>query len=254
MLSLHKLLPVFLLPTGLTILLVALGLLLRRPKLAWLGVAVLWLCSTSLVGNAAMRAAEGWTIRQPIETAPQAAAVVVLSGGRVEPVGTSGISEWGEAVDRFDAGVQLVLAEKASVLILTGGWLPWRPHRLPEGDALAEIAVERGIPSDAILVTGPVSNTAAEAQAVAQIVADMPELANGPLLLVTSAYHMRRAHLLFEEAGLTVIDFPVDYQTQAGPRVTFLSFVPNARSLEQTELALREFYGYCFYRIMNALP
>ena len=57
MIYLHKLLPALFLPIGLTTLLVVSGLLLRRRWLCWLGLAVLWLASTPLVGNAAMRTA-----------------------------------------------------------------------------------------------------------------------------------------------------------------------------------------------------
>ena len=49
MLYLHKILPVFLLPVGMTLLLVLAGLWLRRRALIWTGVAVLWLGSTPLL-------------------------------------------------------------------------------------------------------------------------------------------------------------------------------------------------------------
>jgi len=53
MLSLHNILPVLLLPTGMTLLLVLLGLLLRTKVLCWAGLVVLWLASTALVGDMA---------------------------------------------------------------------------------------------------------------------------------------------------------------------------------------------------------
>ena len=43
MLNLHHILPVVLLPTGLTLLLVVLGLLLGLQALCWAGLGVLWL-------------------------------------------------------------------------------------------------------------------------------------------------------------------------------------------------------------------
>jgi hypothetical protein len=57
---LHKILPLFLLPTGITLLLVAAGLVFRRRALCWTGLVVLWLSSTPLVSDEIMRATEAW--------------------------------------------------------------------------------------------------------------------------------------------------------------------------------------------------
>ena len=60
MIYLHKILPVFVLPIGITLLLVLAGLRLHRRSLTWSGVAVLWLSSTPFISALAVRAAEGW--------------------------------------------------------------------------------------------------------------------------------------------------------------------------------------------------
>lgn len=252
MIYLHKILPVLLLPIGATLLLVAAGTLLHRRALIWIGLIVLWLSSTSLVADPAMRAAEGWQVRRPVQSAPQAKAIVVLSGGRFQPPGDPSTTEWTEAVDRFDVGVELYLAGKAPFLILTGAWLPWYPKATPEGEVLAAYAAERGVPQENILITGKASTTAEEARAVADLLQHEGLSDNsGPVLLVTSAYHMRRAELLFAQAGIEVVPFPVDFQTGEGGGRTILDLLPDARALADTELALREFYGYWYYRILG---
>lgn len=81
------------------------------------------------------------------------------------------------------------------------------------------------------------SNTAAEAKTVARLADDHPALADGPLLLVTSAYHMRRAQWLFAQAGQDGQDgvpFPVDFQVSTGDRFTLIDLTPNAASLWKT--------------------
>lgn len=251
MIYFHKILPLFLLPAGLTLLLVLAGLLLRRKALIWAGVAVLWLGSTPLVSNFAMRAAEGWAVRDMAVNAPEADAIVVLSGGRITAPGDAGVSEWLDA-DRFFGGVELYKAGKAPLLVFTGGWAPWQPDASPEGDVLIQYARELGIPGDQLLSTGKVVNTAEEARAVAALLKHMPgsppdKAAKPRILLVTSAFHMRRARLLFERAELETLPFPVDFQVSARERVVLLHFLPNAGSLQQTETALREVYGLLFY-------
>jgi uncharacterized SAM-binding protein YcdF (DUF218 family) len=252
MIYLHKLLPALFLPIGITLLFVAGGLLLRRRLLCLAGVAVLWLASTPLVGDVAIRAAEGWQARQPAASASSAQAIVVLSGGRVQPPGDPAASEWNEAVDRFYGGVDLYKAGKAPLLIVTAAWLPWQPDAASEGAVLAQLAVELGVPRDRILITQRVMNTDDEARAVAELLAARGDggTGKGKVLLVTSAYHMRRAQWLFARAGLETYPFPVDFQVSEGRQLTILDFLPNAASLDHTETALRELYGLLFYQLL----
>lgn len=71
------------------------------------------------------------------------------------------------------------------------------------------------------------------------------------ILLVTSAFHLPRARLLFEHAGLSVIAFPVDFSyTQTGA-VSLLDLLPSARALSWTQTAMREMCGRLFYRFLS---
>ena len=251
MLYLAKILPIFVLPTGVIILLLVLSLVLRRRALAAAALAVLWLSSTPLVSDALMRAAEGWQVRQPVASAPTADAIVVLSGMLSVIPGREPTAEWSDAVDRIDAGVALARADKAPLLVFTSEWFPWDAAGLDKGRLLADRAAELGVARERIQVTRRVSNTADEASAVSDVLtARGGSRAPASVILVTSAYHMRRARLLFARAGLSVTPFPVDFRTSAEPR-SFGRLVPQAGSLYNTEIALREFYGYLYYRIVK---
>ena len=237
----------FVLPVGITLLLVLAGLRLRRRSLIWTGLAVLWLSSTPFVSGLAVRAAEGWAERGLATDAPQADAIVVLSEGRVVAPGKAAVSEWRDA-DRFFGGVELFKTGKSPLLVFTGGAAPWEPNAAPEGDILAGYAKAMGVPDGQIVKTSRVTNTAEEAQAVSTLLRGRlarPSRRGGPpkVLLVTSAFHMPRARRLFERAGLYVIPFPVDFKLSAGGTVSVLDFLPTAAALQQTELALREGYG-----------
>ena len=249
MIYLHAILPVFFLPTGITILLVLAGIVLRRRSLCALGIAVLWLASTSLVGDAAMRAAEGWQVRKPASSIPECEAIVVLSGGRIQAPGDLGVSEWADA-NRFYGGVELYKAGKAPLLIFTGGWVPWQPDARPEGDVLISYAMDLGIPRDGMLTTAKVVNTNAEARAVAHLLAERSGAkAEHRVILVTSAFHMRRAQMLFARAGVETVPFPVDFKVSAGKSFTLVDLLP--RGPGQTETALREFYGLLYYGLLS---
>jgi len=250
MIYLHKILPVFFLPVGVTLVLVLAGLRLRRQALIWTGVAVLWLASTPLVSALMVRAVEGWNERGQAQDASEADAIVVLSGGRVVAPGNAAISEWGDA-DRYFGGIELLRAGKAPLLVFTGGWVPWEPEAVPEGELLTRYAKAMGVPGDEVVTTGPVTNTAEEARAVATLLRGRrlgsADRGGSPrVLLVTSAFHMPRARRLFERAGLTVLPFPVDFQVSAGGGANVMDLLPSASALRQTELAWREMYGRLF--------
>ena len=246
----YKILPIFFLPVGVTLLLVLAGLRLRRRAMIWTGVAMLWLASTPLVSALMIRAVEGWAERGRAPDAPEAAAIVVLSGGRVLAPGKASISEWQDA-DRYFGGMDLLRAGKAPLLVFTGGWVPWEPEAVPEGEVLAGYAKSMGVSADRVVTTGPVTNTAEEARAVATLLRRRrpwsTDSGTAPrVLLVTSAFHMARARRLFERAGLTVLPFPVDFQVSASGSATVLDLLPSASALRQTELAWREMYGRLF--------
>lgn len=249
MIYLNKILPFFVLPLGLTLILLAAGLVLRRRALLWLALALLWISSTPLVGSALFRAAEGWSEREAAVAAPGADAIVVLSGGRVVAPGPSKVSEWADA-DRFFAGVELFHAGKSPILVFTGGWAPWEEEAALEGDVLRRYAAEMGVPAERMLVTAAVSNTADEAAAVWSLLSH--QHANPPaILLVTSAFHMARARQLFEQAGFTVRAFPVDFQGSTAGSFNVLDFLPSPGALGQTQTAMREAYGRLFYRVAS---
>lgn len=244
---LSKLLPLAVLPLGLSLILLLVGLLgrWRWPVIA--ALLLLWLSSLGLVSQGLWRWLEAPWTRQPAAAAPIADAIVVLSGGRHPAPGSARVSEW-EDPDRFLAGLDLYRAGKAPRLLFTGGASPFRPGQPPEGQRYRREAAQLGIPEAAMASTPPVLNTAEEAVAIRRL---LP--ARAPILLVTSAFHMRRAQRLFERQGLQVRPFPVDFQTRgawAGPLWRDPSqWLPSARSLDDSSRALRELLGRVVYRV-----
>jgi len=310
-LYLHKLLPSLFLPIGITLVLVGVGLVLRRRWLCWSGLGLLYLFSTGVVSGKIMGWIEGAGERRKVELVEPAEAVVVLSG-MLQNRKDAPLGEWSDAVDRFEGGVELFQAGKAPLLIFTGGHVPWRPEDRLEGEILKERAMKLGIPGNKIVVTGKVGNTETEASAVKEILryaerekakseirkaensssrvagdallvtsnslpknrtqntqASRQPTANGQqhtkpagsgqwavgakprIILVTSAFHMRRARMLFERQGFEVEPFPVDFQTSDRPTTTVLSFLPSAQALAKSEMAMREGVGILYYSIIK---
>ena len=113
--------------------------------------------------------------------------------------------------------------------------------RRTEGAVLTDYAIQYGIPSNQIFVSGLVTNTADEAAAVKKMT-----LGN-KIIFVTSAFHMPRAQMLFEKEGLEVVPYPVDFKSLTTDSVTFMDYLPNGQSLAKTEMGMRELIGRLFY-------
>ncbi|MBF0133084.1 MAG: YdcF family protein [Magnetococcales bacterium] len=247
---LHKILPWILLPTGLVFVFFLVGLLYRRWAVIGVGVVFFGLCSTPVSSDLLVRFVEEGTVHLEAKEMSTADAIVVLSEGRVVAPGKASFSEWNDG-DRFWGGIDLYQAGKAPVLIFTGGWAPWEPDAKPDGNVMAAYAKRLGVPEQSILITGSVVNTEEEAREVSKILFERnlvgPSVQRPKILLVTSAFHMPRAQLLFENRGMDVISYPVDFNYNAARGIGVLDFLPSAYAFMRTEKAWRELLGRMFY-------
>jgi uncharacterized SAM-binding protein YcdF (DUF218 family) len=251
MLLLNKILPLLVLPLGAGILCMLAGLLLRKRLLLWSGVIILYIFSMPVVSNALMGLVEGSARKASVSSVSEADVIVVLSG-MIHQVDGAPLGEWGDAVDRFEGGIDLFKAGKAPVIMFTRGQVPWLPNAIPEGDLLSRRAALLGVPHSAIRLTSIVGNTADEALAARKMLG-VEKRVKKSIILVTSAFHMRRAQLLFEQAGFEVIPYKVDYQVDPSSELTVLGYLPNAEAIEKSERALREVIGWIFYWVHGLL-
>ena len=244
MIYFHKILPLIFSPLFFIISLIIFGLIIGSKKISLTGVIILVILSMPIVSDKLITYLESdYELIKPSKV-ESADAVVVLSG-MVKTIQTkNGLDyEWGEAADRIFAGIDLFKSNKAPVLILTGGKLPWSIG-VPEGEYLRDVAIDLGVPKKDILITENVENTDQEAKAIKKILL----LDNPKVILVTSAFHMPRAQLVFEAAGINVIPFPVDFIIGA-QKITFMSFIPSAGSFASTSFFVREIIGRTYYSL-----
>ena len=244
MIYLHKILPLIFSPLFFVLSIIIFGLIIGSKKISFIGIVVLVIFSMPVVSNKLIAYLESdYELIKPskVETAD---AVVVLSG-MIKTIQTkNGLDyEWGGAVDRFFKGIDLFNLDKAPILIFTGGKLPWSIG-VPEGEYLRDVAIDLGVPKKDILLTENVENTDQEAKAIKKLLL----LDNPKIILVTSAFHMPRAQLVFEAAGINVIPFPVDFIIGA-QKITFMNFIPSAGSFASTSFFVREMIGRTYYNL-----
>jgi uncharacterized SAM-binding protein YcdF (DUF218 family) len=243
-----KLLSLLLFPLSQALLLGLLALLFmvfhwRRAALTTLSLGLLWLylCSTALVADFMMATLEKDIRPKGISVIAEADAIVVLGGAISGDTHLGTSPNLNQHADRLLHAAALYKAGKAPFLLLSGGA---EPDARPEAQLMKEVLEVMGVPGRAMVLERNSRNTHENALYSALL---LNNKGAQQILLVTSAFHMRRARSLFEAQGFTVIPAPTDYQRPVVPP-TVPGFLPTADDLVRTTTALKEHVGYWVYR------
>jgi uncharacterized SAM-binding protein YcdF (DUF218 family) len=245
---LSKLLPLFVYPLGVSILLILVTL-----RLAWIGrrggalvtglsaAGILWVAAMPATASALLMSLQGRYPPVTVEDVPAADAIVVLGGiGQLEK-GDPPVLELSDSIDRLRHAAKLFAAGKGNLVIVSGGATE---GDLPEADVMAMLLEEWGVPSAAILRETKSRNTRQNALQVRSILRAQGIVR---VLLVTSGFHMRRAEAVFHKVGVEVIPAATDYYL--GQSVSpLLDYLPDADALVKTTAAMKEYMGMVVYR------
>ena len=244
MIYLHKILPLIASPLFLIIFLITLGTIFKSKKISLLGIIILIFFSLPIISNKLINYLEKDYVLQDASTIDKADAIVVLSGMlKTIKVDDKLKYEFDDGVDRILSGIDLFKNNKASLLILTKGQVPWSVG-IPEGEYLKDFAIKSGVPKENILLTDYVQNTDQEAKSVRKLF-NSNEI---KIILVTSAFHMPRAKKVFEASNIKVIPFAVDFMNfYKKPNV--MDFIPSVYSFGVTSLFVKEMIGRFYYNL-----
>ena len=247
---------------------------LGRNRLAkWIGgltVAWLWLWMTPIMI---------WVVGVPLErefleegrvpevgTFPEADAIVLLGGGMGVDTNLSCYAEMWTSADRVWQAVRLYKAGKATKIVATGNYA---------SDTTLPLLMDFGVPEDAVSFLDA-RTTEEEAKGLWEIfgrrggveelgvvelgVSDSPTrpLTHSPtfkILLVTSAWHMKRARLMFEKyaSGIEVICAPADFENMFMAEKTPLlkMLLPDPNVFMLNSVAFHEWVGIVGYGVFR---
>jgi uncharacterized SAM-binding protein YcdF (DUF218 family) len=251
---LTKLLPLLVYPLSLAILFCLSSCLLlwngrRRSAglLIVLAAGLLWAASTRKAAELIMLPLERPYPPQQADAMPQAGAIVILGGVTRGAVPGLGLTDLDSGADRLLHGARLFRAGKAPLVILTGGS---PPGTQPEAEAMAELLAFMGVPADQMLLEPASRNTQENGYNTLRLLQ-----ARGirRILLVTSAFHMRRAQAVFVRLGLEVIPAATDYQLVERAD-SALDWLPQANALEMSTRGLKEYFGWAVYAARAKMP
>lgn len=184
------------------------------------------------------------------EDAPVCDAIVLLGGGMSASPGAYPYPDMHDAADRVWHAARLYKAGKAPIIIPTG---------LGDRESTEPLLLDLGVPQTAIVGEYAARNTEENARFVAKTIKDLQSGTNavaktGKILLVTSAWHMRRSVLMYTKYApdLEVVPAPADFTcTVACAKFEFKHLLPHPDDFYRNCGMAKELIGYWGYRLLR---
>ena len=250
---LSKVLDVLLLPTVWLLALLIMALLARPPqRRRWLLAALVlsFVSTNSFLVNELLLAWE----RPPVALATlprHADAAVLLTGITDVNKSPHDRAYLGPGADRLTHALWLYRAGRVRRILISGGSGAVLAKAHTEAQDLATLLRLAGVPNSAIILEEKSRNTRENALFTQQVVAARPEL--DTLILVTSAFHLRRAEGCFAKVGLRPIPFPAGYRSTDRRATPDFWLVPSPEALVNFSLLTHEIAGWLTYKVLGYL-
>ena len=208
----------------------------RKQRLLIASVALLYFFSNQFTADAIARI---WDV-PPYQPSAKTYSCVILLGGFVSQ-DESGRGYFNAATDRYTQATKLLANHTAAHLLFSGGNSDIYPNGFIEADFVKSELKKQGFADSLILLDGKARNTAENALFANQLL----KRANlkPPYLLVTSAFHMRRAKLIFKNAGISVVPYTSNNMASNG-HIYVKNFLPDIDAIAQWNLYIKEVVGY----------
>jgi uncharacterized SAM-binding protein YcdF (DUF218 family) len=226
------------------------GLMTKNPKRSrvsvWLALGLLVVFSNSLLLN------EAWLLWEkepvPVKKLGVYDAGIILTGFTSLEKSPHDRVYTNKGADRFLHTLMLYKTGRIRKIIVAGGLGLLRKTHFSEASEVKTLLLLAGVPEGDILLEDKSHNTYENAQFTRKLLDRHPELKS--FVLVTSAFHMRRASACFQKAGVPHIIFPADFYSN--DRIArFESLFPAEEALAQWSRLVREIGGYVIYKVVG---
>jgi uncharacterized SAM-binding protein YcdF (DUF218 family) len=173
-------------------------------------------------------------------------AIVVLGGG-VRDLSWVGLeSQPSEtSLERLMAGLKLYKELHIPLVIIGGNGNPFE-QGVKEAEAMGRIAKGIGVTDKDIIIENSPRNTLESAILARKLIKGTS------IILVTSAFHMKRSSAMFRKQGFDVVTVPAGYKSEQRG-LSFYSCIPRAGSLNDSSAALAEYLSLLWYTLTGAM-
>lgn len=166
---------------------------------------------------------------------------------------------FGHESDRAGQVLWLYKTGRVQKIIISGGGPTFRrenlafrtPGAVDEGQMIRLFLETAGVPAVDIVLESQSKNTRENAQFSARLLRG--RFRTSACVVVTSAWHMRRAAACFRKQGLTVIPWPAAQLTEQRATAPGAYLLPNEKAFQEAQLLFRELVGYVTYKAAGYL-
>ncbi len=245
---LSKILTYFLAPVVWIIVFIIIGLIIKRTRTKRLffsfSLILFLIFSNQFLLN---HFAKMWDVKPTtLPSDAKYSAAIILGGYSSEDANQDGY--FNVAADRFIEAIKLKTEGKVTHLLISGGSGKLYPTDFRESDWVLTQLRDFKIPDSSILVENR-SRNSYENALFSKNILDRVRL-KPPYILVTSAYHMRRALYIYKKKGVDVIPYPCNY-IAGRSKTSFTDFIPSAGTLSDWEIYIKEMVGYAMYAVFK---
>lgn len=218
----------------------------RAKKLRITAVVILYICSNSFIVDECFRAYEPVTPDYDLMKTKYTAAIVLGGIGDIDV--RLGKINFGPSGDRLFQTLPLYYKGRIKKLIFTGGSGSIEFPEKKEGLYVRNYLRSIQFPDSDLVVEWHSRNTYENAVFTKKIMDSLK--ISGPMLLVTSAYHMPRSMAVFKKAGYTQLTPYITNRSSGPRRFTFDHlFIPNSGALFSLQFLIHEWIGYLTYKL-----
>ncbi len=178
-------------------------------------------------------------------------AAIILSGVTATDKQTSDRVNLHKGADRIMHTVQLYKLGKVKRIIVSGGSGKLLTEDEPtEAEQIKKILLISGVSENDIITEDQSRNTHENALFTAKLLKDN-NINDEQLLLVTSAFHMRRALACFSKAGLAPQAYSTDFYSSDRSYTPDATIIPSDKALSTWTTLTKEWTGYFMYKVLG---
>jgi uncharacterized SAM-binding protein YcdF (DUF218 family) len=177
----------------------------------------------------------------------------IVLGGYIdsEAAGPADLVTLHKSGNRITAALELYHTGKIRRVLLTGGDGRLLGRVKAEAYTAREFLLEAGVPDSAIVVEPGSRNTRENALFTRALLDTIAPGAS--CLLITSAWHLPRAHACFQKAGLETVPFGADFMGERHNGNVLRWLEPNWEAWMKWDILLKEWAGFVVYRMRGYL-
>jgi uncharacterized SAM-binding protein YcdF (DUF218 family) len=218
----------------------------RKKKLRRTALVLILLFSNSFIFDEAARA---WEIPATPFKEVKKYKYGVLLGGMSAYDPAMSRAQFYRGADRLIQAVELYRMGLIKKIVFTGGSGRILHPEMKEGNYINRYLLYMGIPKEDVLIESESQNTRENALFTKKMLDE--KNIKGEMLLITSAFHMRRSLGCFRKAGMTVDPYSTD--RFSGPRKFEFDylFIPNLSAMNDWDTLIHEMVGYVTYKVFG---